>query len=365
MLFIYKDNSKALSSLLAAIVVSIGLSFSANCQSKKIVTIKGTVTDIQTEEPVASAHVYISQTKIGTTTNEKGEFKFRTELSGDQILVISFLGYKTIAKTIQLNESENELSFSIEMKPEQFDLEEVNVSTSNKEWVSNYEQFKKYFLGDNFFAQETSIENPWVINFRKDRFDNLIATAAKPINIKNHALGYNIEIDLVNFTLYNGGNASAYTYYSSFEEMTAENSSVSETWKSNRQNAYRGSFEHFLKSLYHENLWNNNFEVVYMGSNDSYTIDEFFKTTPDGQEQDQDVIKVYRLENPVDVLYGVRNSNFQQRQRSRITPQTDLGVFTVTKNGQLNNPRSLRVDGVWASHLIAHLLPIEYYKNQN
>ncbi|WP_421773868.1 carboxypeptidase-like regulatory domain-containing protein [Gracilimonas sp.] len=336
---------------------------SVSGQSSQSITIQGRVLEKENGSPMASAHVYISQTKVGTTTDSNGEFTFSTKISGEKTLVVSFLGFKTNARTIDLEAENTPLFFVIEMESNQFDLDQINVSTSNQEWLNNFGKFRRYFIGDDDLAQQTSIENPWAVSFETDKNDNLVATASQPLIVKNEALGYKVEIDLVNFTLHENGETSSYTYYSSFSEMTKKKRSATNTWKRNRERTYRGSLEHFLISLYNDKLRVNDFEVVYMGSYTPFSIKEFIRTSPDENIGNEQRVKVYRLQNPVDVLYGDKNNNFHQRERSRITPLTEVGVFIVTEDGKLKNPKSLRLDGVWASHLIANLLPIEYYKN--
>ncbi len=358
----FKKNITACIFLTVVILCMAFPFFSVSGQSSKSITIQGRVLDKENGSPLAAAHVYISQTKIGTTTDENGEFTFSTKMGGEKTLVVSFLGFKTNARTIDLEAEKTPLFFIIEMEPNQFDLDQINVSTSNKEWLNNFGKFRRYFIGNDNLAQQTSIENPWAISFEIDKDDNLVATASQPLIVKNDALGYEVEIDLVNFTLHENGETSSYTYYSSFKEMTEQRRSETNTWSRNRERAYRGSFEHFLISLYNDELRVNDFEVVYMGGYDPFSIKEFIITSPDENIENEQGVKVYRLQDPVDILYGDKNDNFHQRERSRITPLSEVGIFIVTEDGKLKNPKSLRLDGVWASHLIANLLPIEYYK---
>ncbi|MGN8226163.1 carboxypeptidase-like regulatory domain-containing protein [Gracilimonas sp. BCB1] len=291
--------------ILSAVILFVAFPIlQANGQPSQSITIQGRVLDKENGSPMASAHVYISQTKVGTTTDSNGEFTFSTKISGEKTLVVSFLGFRTNARTIDLEAENTPLFFVIEMEPNQFDLDQINVSTSNKEWLNNFGKFRRYFIGDDNLAQQTSIENPWAISFEIDKSDNLVATASQPLIVKNGALGYEVEIDLVNFTLHQNGETSSYTYYSSFKEMTEERRSATNTWNRNRERAYRGSFEHFLISLYNDELRTNDFEVVYMGSYDPFSIKEFIITSPDENMENEQGVKVFRLQDPVDVLYG-------------------------------------------------------------
>ncbi|QTE23853.1 TonB-dependent receptor [Polaribacter cellanae] len=61
-------------------------------------TVSGKVTDSK-NNPILGANVYLDGTYDGTSTNEKGEFSFKTEETGTQTLVISFISFETYTKT--------------------------------------------------------------------------------------------------------------------------------------------------------------------------------------------------------------------------------------------------------------------------
>ncbi|WP_452231972.1 TonB-dependent receptor [Lacinutrix sp. MEBiC02595] len=57
-------------------------------------TISGIVTDAK-NNPIVQANVYLEGTYDGGTTNGKGEFSFKTEETGTQNLLVSFVGFET------------------------------------------------------------------------------------------------------------------------------------------------------------------------------------------------------------------------------------------------------------------------------
>lgn len=59
-------------------------------------TIKGTITDISNNNPIAYATVQILNTKIGTNSSESGDFEINGLTPGVYSLKISFLGYKEL-----------------------------------------------------------------------------------------------------------------------------------------------------------------------------------------------------------------------------------------------------------------------------
>ena len=64
----------------------------------------GTVLDKQTNEPVSFADIYYPDLKTGTTTDDKGEFTLSHYNQKNIHLIISYIGYKTIDTTINLDE---------------------------------------------------------------------------------------------------------------------------------------------------------------------------------------------------------------------------------------------------------------------
>lgn len=158
-------------------------------QTEQKHTLTGIVQDKETGEPIPQVNVYISQTTVGTFTDDDGTFIFSTDLSGIQTLVFSYVGYKTIIKEVNLFKAEK-LKFSIELEPESLELNSLEITVSNEDWQRNFEIFKRHFIGATGAALNTEIENSWVISFKRDKNGNLIAQAENPLSIKNYTIGY-------------------------------------------------------------------------------------------------------------------------------------------------------------------------------
>ena len=74
------------------------IAFISNAQQ----IISGTIVD-EKSKPVVGANVFVDGTYDGASTDEKGNFSFQTNASGNQILVISFLTFETLKVTIDAN----------------------------------------------------------------------------------------------------------------------------------------------------------------------------------------------------------------------------------------------------------------------
>ncbi|WP_420388594.1 TonB-dependent receptor [Roseivirga sp.] len=75
--------------------------------------IRGKVWDGQ-GQTIPGANVYLKNTFDGTVTITDGSFLFETSETGTQVLVISFIGFKTLEKTIELDSSELSLDIQLE-----------------------------------------------------------------------------------------------------------------------------------------------------------------------------------------------------------------------------------------------------------
>ena len=83
-----RKGANSFRGILAAFLMVLAV-FQLQAQDR---TVSGTVTDAMTGEALPGTSVMIKGTSQGTTTSLDGEFKL--EVSADDILVFSFIGYK-------------------------------------------------------------------------------------------------------------------------------------------------------------------------------------------------------------------------------------------------------------------------------
>ena len=90
-------------------------------------TISGNVTDTK-NNPIIGANVYLEGTYDGTSTNQKGEFSFKTEENGTQKLVISYISFETFIKTAVVSSLKN-LSIKLRDDVNSLDAVVINAGT--------------------------------------------------------------------------------------------------------------------------------------------------------------------------------------------------------------------------------------------
>jgi len=89
------------------------------------VEIKGTV--LHDDSPTPFVNVYLKNTNNGTITNEDGNFLLRAT-TGNYILVVQSIGFKTIEKAIAI--TDKDLSFTFYLKEDLLGLDQVVVSAT-------------------------------------------------------------------------------------------------------------------------------------------------------------------------------------------------------------------------------------------
>ncbi|WP_435416226.1 TonB-dependent receptor [Polaribacter aestuariivivens] len=90
-------------------------------------TVSGKVTDSK-NVPILGANVYLDGTYDGTSTNEKGEFTFKTAETGTQTLVVSFISFETYIKTANVK-TLNKLKIKLRDDVNSLDAVVINAGT--------------------------------------------------------------------------------------------------------------------------------------------------------------------------------------------------------------------------------------------
>ncbi len=354
--------------------------------------LKGTITDAKSGEALPGATVYIINTSLGNISDLNGDFKLNTGKYKQFTIFVSYIGYQTVQKKIDLEKTK---FISIKLLEKTTQLDEVTV-TSNKDktWKRNFKKFRKAFLGNSAFAKNCQILNPWVLEFSKDG-TALKASASEILEIKNNSLGYKVYYLLNDFTL--DVNQLSFGGKSSFLEMDTTSSLIRERWKNNRKKAFYGSRNHFFQALLADKLEEEGFEIF----ESRQTADHFVATkrlsrksilssTEDGSNQV--VFKnflnvVYRkaslpeayLDDPMFALRESKSENLtlpkQKFVRNNLNnsfgyvnenvSQSSLlylrtSSITLDKSGLLSSDVYLNEFGYWAWLRVGDMIPANY-----
>lgn len=227
--------------------------------------ISGVVTSSQNGEVLPFANVFINNSTEGVSTDQYGMFSLTTSSLGPVEVVVSYVGFVTQSKVIEITPGQDSRE-DFALDPLEKQLTEVEViSKGDKKWEKQLKEFEEVFLGESrdSIAAQTMITNPWVIDFeerkRRKTGKYLYAQSTTPIEIDNEALGYTLSYLLQNFEVSKTG--YQYLGKAHFTEKDTTDDRLRLKWQTNRQLAYHGSEIHFLKAMLDRNLGSEGFKM--------------------------------------------------------------------------------------------------------
>ncbi|MGE5412344.1 MAG: TonB-dependent receptor [Clostridiales bacterium] len=118
-------------------------------------TFKGKVVDSESGKPLTNANIFVESAHLGTTCNEKGEFTLSGSFSGNDLAVISFIGYNS--KSVVLSQLNTQSPSVIKLDPKILSSQTVLVTGSiAKEGVTPlaYSKIKREDIQSNYIDQD-------------------------------------------------------------------------------------------------------------------------------------------------------------------------------------------------------------------
>lgn len=223
--------------------------------------IQGKVLDDKTKKPLEGASVFLSNTTVGTVTNNKGEFQLNYTRPGKCELVVTSLNYEDYIEWVQMNQTTDPLI--INLKPTVNILKEVVVEPYDQNgWEKWGSSFESYFIGTPQLSKNCILKNPEVVKFRYNSNTNkLRAFSNDKLIFENKDLGYSIIYLLTRFEIDFNTNTFSYGGHPLFKELKPRNAREAVRWNQLRSNVYKGSLRNFVRSLYFNQLTKDGFEV--------------------------------------------------------------------------------------------------------
>ncbi|MFD2873518.1 carboxypeptidase-like regulatory domain-containing protein [Mucilaginibacter ximonensis] len=220
-------------------------------------SISGKVTD-ENNTPLKSATVFISGSQKITICDDQGSFRFDHLDAGNYQLTVTMIGYFAYSQPASVTGKSTNIN--IKLKTKQTVLKQVNIGKDN--FDARFKTFREAFLGKTKNANDCIIVNPHVINFSTEK-GLLLADADDFLIIENPNLGYRIKYLLKNFGYNAKTDVTLYDGETSFEPMKGT-AKMQKKWDKNRLEAYRGSFMHFLRSVYQNTVLKEGFVINYI-----------------------------------------------------------------------------------------------------
>lgn len=336
-------------------------------------TISGKVIDADTKEALPSASVFAQNTTRGTTTDNEGRFSLYLDKGGYE-LVISFTGYVSKSITVQKEEAE---PLVVELTKADNSMSEVIIKSSNEvpDGLEKYGRFfLKHFIGATPFADSCTLLNPQALKFLYyKKSDRLKILAAEPLQIENRSLGYNLRYELDSFVYHFKTDINRYRGLCLYTEMegSAEEKAI---WKKNRQEAYKGSRLHFLRSYYDSSLKREGFTVDILSNKGGSRFSRLANPYDTAYYFYSDSTGDAELYFPLTASIGYSKKIPEKEYLEQFKLPADVKVqysyvdlldgIIIKPNGYFFDQRSWINQGYWSWKNIADQLPYDYEPGQ-
>ena len=228
------------------------------------------------------------------------------------------------------------------------------------------------FVGESYFSPDVRILNSEVLSFEANWLGKFSAHASEPLIIINDALGYKVKYVLKEFI--REGATIKYDGDPFFEELEPESPQQAAMWEANREEAFLGSFKHFLLALLDGETYEQGFRLMHVPSvEDIRDPNRRFRVEPDdlviSGEEAHDRLLSFR--GVIEITYmnelegmdylkwqGASPHRRPQNQRSWIRLTT--GPTLIDPIGEIVDPYGVTVYGYYAFERIANDLPKEF-----
>ncbi len=337
--------------------------------------LEGKVIDRITNKPLPFVNVYINNTTIGTTSDLGGEYSLPIPL-GESEVIFSFVGYHSHKAKVSVPVA-GPVHFDVKLFPSKQELKNVTIKGSaDKEWERLMKRFEKIFLGESSAASKCKILNPWCIDLKMTKISGryfLEATASRPLEIENSALGYKIRYDLQFFSA--SKDAFKFSGFVHFKEIETTDSIQAAQWAKNRLDAYNGSSRHMFKSILEDRLEEEGFSLYAYRFPDSKIPRSKIFANDLGAIITPYRPTVFRLDTAKGKYILPVEKKIEIHYQHSITPlkiYADIPFpvaqmafkepqIEINKDGVLLNPETIVTIGYLNSLRVPYLLPYDYH----
>lgn len=321
--------------------------------------ITGLVLSQSDQSPLGFAHVFLNNLNKGTNSDENGRFEITDLKAGRYELVVSYIGYETFVQTIELKEDTH---LKIELISKATMLKEI-VVRDDKNWKINYQVFLSDFFGETPNSRSCKILNPDVLDIVFEADSNILRVSSQDmLLIENKALGYKIKYLLKEYRKDFRTGYMSYYGFIVFEKMEHKNKKQFDKWRRNRQKAYFGSIQHFLRVVHQGNYKKENFEVRKISTSPTKQKLVAEETLP------PDSIRYFDKENCfLNFSDQLHITYFPNKKRNGETLVSELTLLIPNAplefNGVLQNPLAIAMGGYWAwKERIGDMLPHNFWE---
>lgn len=336
---------------------------------------KGTIVDIETEEPIPNASVFLANTTFGTSSDTEGKFSLYIP-DGSYEVIIRILGYEGLTFNLPSSRVQPQ-GYRFKLVSVDEDLDEMEVSdVRDPSWYRNLDDFKKFFLGTSENSRDTEILNELSMILDDQSIPGtLIASSRDILKIDNINLGYRLEYLLTSFQNDYKSGIVTYSGFPLFIPDSNLSKGKQRRVERNRQEAYYGSMQHFLKAVYKGTTVSEGFEMRRLFREADPDRPGKFKDRVDTVQLTSIAIRTNRekrefleFSGHILVTYLNEKESFLYAQGFRRGQQTyqssimrmSVDSVEIFENGSLSDPFGIIFEGYMGLERVGDFMPIDY-----
>ncbi len=385
--------------------------------SAQNLSISGLVKD-KRGETLPGAGIYLSGYKAATVTTNEGKFILSNLKPGNYNVLVEMMGYLPFTKNVILSDKSAAVEIILDENTIQLQEVVIRVDPNRERYI---ELFKEFFIGKTPNAKKCKLLNPQALYVDYDNKSRLLTVKSNEfLVIENKALGYRLKYLLQYFEYDYNTRIVYYSGLPNFEELKGSKAKK-KAWAKNREIAYKGSSQHFFRSLYHGNsrqegfiinklvkvknnsrpsdsmidanmrrLMNAQYGVIRMGSIATDSLKYWSKIKQMPKEistlhrdevltdtlvkQHYKNLKTINFENDLYVIYTkeFETNDYTNTSGHAISRPLDIPNYQISIVHMLEGPihfyasggiyqsKSLLYEGVWAYEKIADMVPMDY-----
>ena len=359
-------------------VLAMALAFSAAGAAAQTrpatVSIEGRVVDAATGEALPGVTVYLSRTTLGTAADADGRFSIRGVPAGTYEIVASMLGFDRLQGPLVVGAEPAQLLFRLRERSAA--IGEAVVVADTREWRGQLRRFERLFFGSTPRGRACTLLNPEVLDFA-EADGAFSASASAPLAFENRALGYRVTIALDRFRAV--GSDVAFGGATRYEPLEPESPRQRDEWEAARVVAYRGSLQHFLRSVARGTASREGFQGYLLHSLDvprdggralvpRVSFDSLLVERRGGRARTGDV-RTFEISGMLHVEYSGESAHNDAPPGASVSPsRRQHSVLQLTGRtaafhslGYFLDPYGARTFGYWAwEGLPGDLLPLDY-----
>jgi len=229
--------------------------------------VTGRITEAYTGKPMPYASIRVSNTTIGTVSDELGNYSMTVPGRGNFEIVVSYLGYYPIFYKVNVPDTFHEIDFALRVN--EIAINEVTISAKHtgksKHTKKDIDLFWRTLLGEKPSKNGLEVLNPNKMYYYLNKNNIFKASCNEPIEIINHKTGYRIHYILKGFQYNYNNREFEYGGAPCFEELKPQDNHEKNRWEKTRKEVYAASITHFLKALYNQQLHEEGFLLFVNG----------------------------------------------------------------------------------------------------